>query len=128
MYRSAISQVLQTHPEILFCTLFGSAIQDRLTPHSDLDIAVASSASLTLEQHVNLSLELSKACRREVDLVDLQAVSGPILREALCFGTIICSHRPVLYAALIKKMWYNQADMMPNVHAIWAQRRERFFV
>lgn len=77
------------------------------------------------EKLAELSLKLSDACHREVDLIDLQANSGVILQQVLCEGKIILKKSVELYAALIRKMWYNQADEMPNVRMIWEQRRKR---
>jgi hypothetical protein len=54
------------------------------------------------------------------------AVSGPILRQALSKGSVIINKAPRLLAGLIKKMWYDEADMMPNYKRIVRQRVEAF--
>jgi predicted nucleotidyltransferase len=117
-----INHTLDDFPEVRFCTLFGSAAQGRLTAHSDVDIAVAAQRKLTPEDKVRLSQALSSALKKEVDLVDLQDVSGLILEQALCKAVIVKNDDHELYARLLKRLWYNQADMMPYVKQILAQR------
>ncbi len=117
-----INHTLDDFPEVRFCTLFGSAAQERLTAQSDVDIAVAAQRKLTPEDKVQLSQTLCSALKREVDLVDLQDVSGLILEQALCKAVIVKNDDHELYARLLKRLWYNQADMMPYVKQILEQR------
>lgn len=124
-YIDKILAVTDDYPEILFCSVYGSIAQNKLTAGSDIDIAVAGKSPIPLEKMVELSVKLSDACQREIDLVDLQAKSGVILQQVLCEGKVILKKSSELYARLIIKMWYNQADMMPNVRAIWDARRNR---
>jgi len=121
-----ICNILDGYPDILFAAIFGSAAHNRLTPSSDIDIAAAGNRLLTYEEKIELSLALSRALTKEVDLIDLQAVSGLILQEALCSGKIIFNRSPALYASLLKKMWYNQADMMPHTKMILKRSCQRF--
>lgn len=118
-------EVLQDFPEVLFCSIYGSMAGERWRKDSDLDVAIAGDRPMPTEKLAELSLKLSDACHREVDLIDLQANSGVILQQVLCEGKIILKKSVELYAALIRKMWYNQADEMPNVRMIWEQRRKR---
>jgi len=117
--------VLAGFPEISVTILFGSAASNRLTPVSDIDIGVAAVRILALERKMELHTALSLALPREVDLVDLQAVNGPILQQALSRGVLLKSSPPV-YAALIRKMWFNQADMMPLTRMILQRQTRRF--
>ena len=48
-------------------------------------------------------------------LVDLQAVSGVILQQALCTGTVLVKKPTLLHAELLKKMWYNQKVKMGSL-------------
>ena len=95
-----------------------------MTERSDVDIAVAGGRVFSAEEKVRLSQALSHALKREVDLVDLQAISGLILQQALCRGLIVKNDDHALYAGLLKRLWYNQADMMPYVRRILEQRRD----
>ncbi len=122
----SIQSVLEKYPEILIATLFGSAAQGRMTDTSDIDIAVACSRPLSCEEKMSLAAALETAVQRDIDLVDLQQVSGPILQQALCTGRIILKKSPPLLAELLRKMWYNQADMMPHTTMIMRKQLRRF--
>ena len=121
-----IREVLGKFPQIVFATVFGSAASGRITSLSDVDIAIAGERELPYETKIDLCVSLSKALNHEVDLIDLHAVSGLILKEALCSGTIIHRENPAIYAGLLKKMWYNQQDMMPHYRRILKNNCERF--
>lgn len=121
-----IRQVLEDYPQIRLAVLFGSAVRDRLTKWSDIDIAVAAQAPLSLDTRIELADRLTQALHREIDLIDLQSVSGTILKQSLCHGRLVLKKDAVLYAELIKRLWFNQADMMPYTRRILAERRRRF--
>lgn len=121
-----IARVLDDFPEVRFCTLFGSAAHGRMTEQSDLDIAVAGKRQMTSEERLRLVLALSAALGREIDLIDLQGVSGLILEQALCTGEIVKNADHDLYAGLLKRLWYDQADFMPYVRRILEQRSSRW--
>lgn len=121
-----IRHVLEDYPQIQFATLFGSAARDQLTDRSDIDVAVAAQTALSLDTRIELADRLTQALHREVDLIDLQAVSGTILEQSLCHGRLVLKKDPILYAELIKRLWFNQADMMPYTRRILAERRRRF--
>jgi len=123
---SAIQNVLEKFPEILIATLFGSAGQDRMTGTSDIDIAIACKTALSYEQRMSLAAALERVTGRSVYPVDLQLVSGPILQQALCTGRVILKKSPALLAELLKKMWYNQTDMMPSTTMIMRKQVQRF--
>lgn len=118
--------VLSRFPEIRLCILFGSAASGTAGPGSDLDIAVAAGQLLPAELQLDLVDAFSSAVKREVDLVDLTAVAGPILKQALCKGVVVQNSDKNLYARLISRMLFNQADMMPYYERILRQRREQF--
>ena len=126
MITAKIREVLSKYPGIHFVTIFGSAAHNRLSEQSDIDIAVAGDQILSYEARMDLYAALSRALCCEIDLVDLQSVNGLILKEALCNGEIVVNNSPAIYAFLLKKMWYNQADMMPYVKMILKKRCQRF--
>ena len=80
----------------------------------------------SFEERLDLQIALSRGLNYELDLIDLQAVSGIILKEGLCSGRIVVNKAPSIYAHLMKKMWYNQADMMPNTKMILKKKCLRF--
>lgn len=113
-------------PEIKIGLLYGSAARGRLTRDSDLDMAVAGASRLDSSAYANIKMHLSDVTRRDIDLLDLQAVSGIILREALTTGKIVLMRDRQLYGDIIRRMLFNQADMMPYYHRILRERREAF--
>jgi len=69
---------------------------------------------------------VSAATSRAVDLIDLTTQSGPILKQAPSKGTILRNADKLLYARLITRMLFEEADMMPYYRRILAERRERY--
>ncbi len=121
-----IQTVFKKYPDILLVTVFGSAATGNLTKDSDIDIAVAAESRLSFERKTDIYLALSNAFNREIDLIDLNGITGSILKNALCSGKIVIKRSVPLLARLLKKLWYNQADMMPNTTMIMEQQIQRF--
>jgi uncharacterized protein len=121
-----LKAVLAEIPEIHYATVFGSLVKDRLTSESDIDLAVAAEYPLEKGRYLQLVNSLNSVLSHPVDLIDLNRVSGPILKQALCTGIVMKKTSPPNLARLIKKMWYNQADMMPNALMILKSHCERF--
>jgi predicted nucleotidyltransferase len=121
-----IKKVLANHPYIGLAILFGSRAVGRESLSSDIDIAVAAKSSLSKNQKMDLIDDLAQSMGYPVDLIDLTAVSGTILQQALCTGIILIKKQPALYAKLILKMWYNQADFMPAFNMAQKKRVEAF--
>ena len=124
--KKVCEEELMNSSDILFCSVFGSYAKSKQRADSDIDLAIAGRQKLTFEEKFNISQKLSDRLKKQIDLVDLQAVAGVILQQALSKGKIIFVKDRNLYAELIKKMLYNQADMMPYYNRILKERRERF--
>ncbi len=141
---SAIGEVLVSYPEIVFAVLYGTAAKGALNARSDVDIAVAADMlptdtergssletprgqgnTLSPEYKVNLLLALEKRVGRSVDLLDLRTVYGVILTEVLTKGTIIINKKPEVYAGLMKKMLFYNADMLPNYRMMLQARAKK---
>ena len=124
--QTTITSILDQFPEILIGILFGSAAENKLTFESDLDLAVAGhkplDKAIKKELHEALAVELM----RPVDLIDLQITNGLILFQAITKGNRFYCKDKHLYAELMKKMLFNQADMMPYHNRILKERRERW--
>jgi hypothetical protein len=71
-------------------------------------------------------MALEESLARDIDIIDLNAVNGHILQKALCSGDIIIKKSVPLLAFLLKKMWYNQIDMMPKTIMIMENQVKRF--
>jgi predicted nucleotidyltransferase len=113
-------------PDVQFAVVYGSCAHGTMTARSDADIGVAGPRAIDLAARAELSAQLSMRLGRDVDVIDLRSVSGVILQEALCTGRIVLARDKELYASLMTKMLYNQADMMPYYRRILSERRERF--
>ena len=124
--KTIVLHVLEQFPQVQIAYLFGSAARAQLTSTSDIDVAVAADTKLPLDTRLAIATQLSKALHREVDLVDLQDVTGEILQQSLCQGTKLLQKDVGLHAELIKRLWFDQADMMPYRRRILAERRSRF--
>ena len=118
--------VLSRFPDIRLCIIFGSAASGKGSPASDLDVAVAATEALSADRRLELIEALSAASTREIDLIDLMAAAGPILGQALSKGVVVQNRDKGLYAGLISRMLFNQADMMPYYDRILRERRKRF--
>ena len=121
-----IGNVLKHHAYISLAILFGSHATGRATATSDLDLAVAAERPLSATEKMSLIDALALRFGCPIDIIDLTAVSGPILQQALCKGRILLNKRPSLYAKLMLKMWYNQADFMPYYNRTLRSRVEAF--
>ncbi len=93
--------------------LFGSASSGCMRTESDVDIAVLYDHSLSAHEKVSLTDRLSHRLGRIIDLVDLSAVNGVILRQVLCKGRVLLKRSASDYAALLERLVYNREDMMP---------------
>jgi predicted nucleotidyltransferase len=121
-----LKELMGENPDILLCILFGSLANNKENRDSDLDIAIACRTSLDSLKKQKLIEELALIFGRPVDLIDLKIVSGTLLHQILTNGKLIYCIDHYLYAELIKKMLFNQADMMPYHHRILKERRERW--
>ncbi|MHC4874364.1 MAG: type VII toxin-antitoxin system MntA family adenylyltransferase antitoxin [Planctomycetota bacterium] len=121
-----VREAVSSFPEISLCTVFGSAAKGKLKSSSDMDISVTAKHPLTAQLKIDLIGKLASVCGRSIDLIDLQTARGPIFQEALSGGILILKKDASVYAELLKKMWYHEADEMPNYRMILKKRRERF--
>jgi predicted nucleotidyltransferase len=106
--------------------LFGSMASGKASADSDLDIAVAADQPLSAAELLQLTEEFSTATNRDIDLVDLAAATGLISQQALSTGIILQNVDKDLYARMISRMLFNQADMMPYHDRILRERRRQF--
>lgn len=118
-----IAQVLSKHEEIALGFLFGSLSRGAPRVRSDVDVAVAGPRPLRVPEKMELIEALAMLTGRPVDLVDLHAADPTLLRQVLTTGTLIYCTDHLLYAELIKRLVFDQADLMPYRKRILAERR-----
>lgn len=124
--KHVLKQYFTTQTSVQLVILYGSFAKGLENDRSDVDIAVAGYAEFTSSVLVDLNLSISKILNREIDIVDLNSISGTILTQILTSGTIIKSNDTSLYAEMMKKMLYFEEDMAPGVRYILDYRREKF--
>lgn len=121
---SAITEVLARYPSIVIAILFGSLAAGHAHRESDLDLAIESVAPITPETRIQLIDDLAVALGRPVDLIDLANTHNPLLQQILVHGQRLICHDRTRYAELIRRMVYEEADVMPYYRRILAERRE----
>ena len=126
MYSEVIKQELSKDSSVVLAILYGSAANERIHLNSDIDLAVATNAPLTKEKKIEIITRLTLTLDREIDLVDLNEISGLILQEVLCKGKLLINNSSEKFAELIKQMLYDQADWMPYVNRILDERTRKF--
>lgn len=114
---------LARRPAVRLGILFGSLRRGRARPESDLDLAVMGARALTVSEKMGLIEALARLTGRPVDLIDLQTTRGPLLGQVLQTGTRIYEQDRALYAELIKRHLFDQADFAPYRNRILAERR-----
>jgi uncharacterized protein len=118
-----LARIAAGHPAVKLALLFGSVGAGTARSHSDIDVAVAGERALSAEARGRLIEELALAFGRPVDLVDLQTAGAFLLREVLTKGKLqYCKDRR-LYAELIKRMVFEQADFLPYRERMLRERR-----
>ncbi len=117
-----LREVLVHFPQIVLAVLFGSVASGRHRPESDLDIAVAARQVLTVDEKIALLGALAECTGRPVDLIDLSAVSEPLLGQIVRHGKRVLGS-DTLYGALISRHLFEQADFMPYRTRLLEERR-----
>jgi predicted nucleotidyltransferase len=89
-----IRQVVAAGPPLRLAIMFGSLAKGTARTESDLDLAILPrDLDLSLHAELELSVALTRATGREVDLVRLERVS-PLLRwEIARTGRVVCGER-----------------------------------
>jgi predicted nucleotidyltransferase len=119
-----VEQVLAQHPDIELAYVFGSVARGEAGTDSDLDLAVRMSEPFDAERKINLIEALASATGRPVDLVDLRTVGEPLLGHILQGQQLIGT--PEQHAALVTRHQLDEADFMPYVRRLQAERRAQW--
>jgi len=119
-------EVLCNEQGLKLAIVYGSAATGKMRADSDVDLAVLFDRPLSAEQKMILMSHLERELHRDVDLVDLFALSGTILKQVLSKGRVLIQTKPGALAELIHRMIYNQTDMMPYVSRTLIERQRRF--
>lgn len=123
---SIIKKNLEQFPDVSLGILYGSAAKGKTRMDSDVDLAIAGEKSLPKDSLINIIEILATKLNRPIDLVDLKETNGTLLHQIISKGKLIYCTDRILYAELIKKMLYNQVDMMPYHDRILKERRKKW--
>jgi uncharacterized protein len=114
--------VLSNFPYLEQAIVFGSVAGGRARPDSDLDVAVAAQQALTASQTKELMETLAEKTGRSIDLIDLKAVTEPLLGQILQHGRRLLGS-DCAYAQLINRHLIEQADFVPYRNRVLSERR-----
>ena len=117
-----LRQVLARFPSLVLVLVFGSYAKGSQRADSDLDIAVQARQVLTVAEKMALISALAEQTGRPIDLIDLKAVSGPLLGQIVRHGRRLLGGDGA-YAQLISRHLFEQADFMPLRNRVLAERR-----
>jgi predicted nucleotidyltransferase len=121
-----IKSILNDVPGLQLAILYGSAATGRMRKDSDVDIALLFDRPISAQQKMELRSHVESELRHDVDLADLYALNGTILKQILTKGLVLVQSKPGVLAGLVQRMIYNQADMMPYVTRTLCERQRRF--
>ena len=119
---SAIRATLVEHAGIRLAILFGSMAAGKGRPDSDVDLAIDAGHLLNVETKMTLTGKLAECTGRPIDLIDLRSVGEPLLGQILRHGKRLFGEDAV-YAELIKRHVFDEADFMPYYRRILGERR-----
>jgi predicted nucleotidyltransferase len=118
-----IKQILASQQDIRLAIVFGSLATGTERFDSDVDVAVDAGMRLSASMKMDLIAELALATGRPVDLIDLRSEGEPLLGQILQHGKRIQGDDS-RYAELISQHLFDQADFVPYLNRILAERRQ----
>ncbi|MDA3806699.1 MAG: nucleotidyltransferase domain-containing protein [Thiomicrorhabdus sp.] len=121
-----IAELLSVERGLELAIIFGSAAAHNMRIDSDVDIALLFNCPLSAKRKMEITERLELELLRDVDLVDMSKLSGTILQQTLCKGHVLIQKDAGVLADQVKKMIYNQTDMMPYVTRTLMERQQRF--
>ncbi len=104
-FEKIASVVQRLVPQASALWLFGSAVRHQMQPDSDIDLAVALSAPLTIEEKWSLQTALTQQLGAEVDLLDFSRLPTIMQFQVLETGQLLYAKDPVateLYSAFVR--------------------------
>ena len=112
--------VFENTPYVIAAWVFGSAKEGKIRPGGDLDIAVLCDRSPTLDERIELLLQLQRAFNFEdVDLLVLNS-AAPITRFEAVSGRLIFSRDPSRQAEFVSLTAREYEDEMALL--LWGLR------
>src|ERR1700688_3334004 len=113
---ATLSGALAGRAEVELALLFGSTARGQAGPGSDVDFAVRGRAGRTVDR-LALAADVSAVARREVDVVDLDEATYPMLRALLRDAIVLHEGRPGAGAD-----WRTRAILETETDRPWFER------
>ena len=120
----SIKQYFSEKPEITMIIVYGSLAENRISPGSDVDIAIGCNSELSIEQLLNINTELQILLRRNIDLVDISKAEGLIHYKIMTKGIRLKGSDRELTNHMIKALDF-RTDLMPQLMEMQRKRIER---
>ncbi|NLW40437.1 MAG: nucleotidyltransferase domain-containing protein [Tissierellia bacterium] len=80
--------LLMEYEGIIFAYIFGSYAKGKVNKDSDIDIAIYLKEKIDIETYLTIKMDLSEACKREVDLIILNE-AVPLLKFQIYKNNIL---------------------------------------
>ncbi|NLW22572.1 MAG: nucleotidyltransferase domain-containing protein [Tissierellia bacterium] len=84
--------VLMKYEDIIFAYIFGSYAREKIRKDSDLDIAVYLREEMDIDTYLEIKMQLSEICKREVDLILLNE-APPLLKFQIYKNNVLLFSR-----------------------------------
>jgi predicted nucleotidyltransferase len=119
---SLVRDALARCSNVSLAIIFGSVAAGRPRADSDLDIAVGADQPISMPERIAIIQTLAEVTGRPIDLIDLAAVTEPLLGQILKHGRRVLGS-DTSYGKLISRHLIDQADFMPLIDRMLAERR-----
>ncbi len=84
--------ILIEYENIIFAYIFGSYVQGKIREDSDIDIAIYLEENMDAETYLEIKMDLTKVCKREIDLIILNNAT-PLLKYEIYKNNILLFSR-----------------------------------
>lgn len=84
--------ILMKYEDIIFAYLFGSYVKGNIRKDSDIDIAIYLKEKIDVESYLQIKMELTEICKKEVDLIILNHTT-PLLKYEIYKNNILLFSR-----------------------------------
>ena len=119
---SLVRDALARCSNVSLAIIFGSVAAGRPRADSDLDIAVGADQPISMPERIAIIQTLAEVTGRPIDLIDLAAVTEPLLGQILKHGRRVLGS-DTSYGKLISRHLIDQEDFMPLIDRMLAERR-----
>ncbi len=121
--KSKLAPIFEKH-KVVLGYLFGSHAHGRVTPLSDVDIAVVFSDKVSKDEQFDVLLRLigdvmSALKTNEVDVVNIDSVHDPLFKHQVIFGgKVIFSHNADKAQRELERTVFREYDDTSHIRAI----------